>query len=135
MPDDASAAEEPATLADRVRSALGSGDLDAIRELLDPDARWGPPEGPGDDDCRNREQVIAWWAGARAAGARAVVTEVSAGPGTLLVGLEVTGTPAAQEPGEAARRWQVLTVRDDRITDIRGFEDRAAAATRARVPA
>jgi ketosteroid isomerase-like protein len=135
MPDDASAAEEPVTLAGRVRSALGSGDLDAIRDLLDPDARWGAPEGPGDDDCRNRDQVIAWWARAQAAGARAVVTEVTAGPETLLVGLEVTGIPAAQESGGVARRWQVLTIRAGRVADIRGFDDRAAAATRARVPA
>ena len=135
MPDEASAAEEPAALAGQVRSALESGDLDAIRDLLDPDARWGAPEGPGDADCRNRDQVIAWWAGARAAGVRAVVTEVTVGTGTLLVGLEVTGTPAAREAGGAAGRWQVLTVKGDRIADIRGFDDRATAAARAGVPA
>ena len=52
-----------------------------------------------------------------------------------LVDLEVTGTPAAREAGGAAERWQVLTVRGDRIADIRGFDDRAAAAARAGVPA
>jgi SnoaL-like domain len=135
MPDDASAVDESAVLAGRVRSALESGDLDAIRDLLDPGARWGAPEGPSDSDCRNRDQVITWWARARAAGARAVVTEVTAGAGALLVGLEVTGAPAAQEAGGAAERWQVLTVQGDRITDIRGFDDRAAAAARAGVPA
>jgi hypothetical protein len=135
MSDQASAAEGPAVLAGRVRSALESGDLDAVRELLDPDARWGAPEGPGDTDCRNRDEVIAWWAGARAAGARAVVTEVTVGTGTLLVGLEVTGTPAARDAGGAAGRWQVLTVKGDRIADIRGFDDRATAAARAGVPA
>ena len=102
MPDDADAATEPAALAGRVRSALESGDLDGIRDLLDPGARWGAPEGPSDADCRNRDQVIAWWAGARATGARAVVTEVPAGPGTLLAGLDVTGTPAAREAGGTA---------------------------------
>jgi SnoaL-like domain len=135
MPDDASAGEEPAALAGPVRSALESGDLDAMKKLLDPGARWGAPEGPGDADCRNRDQVIAWWASARAAGARAVVTEVTVGPGTLLVGLEVTGTPAAHEAGGAVQRWQVLTVRGDRIMDIRGFDDRTEAADRAGVPA
>jgi hypothetical protein len=135
MPDDASAAEEPAVLAGRVRSALESGDLDAIRDLLDPGARWGPAEGPGDAGCRHRDQVIAWWASARAAGARAVVTEVAAGPGTLLVGLDVSGTPAAGEAGGTAGRWQVLTVKGDRIVDIRGFGDRTEAAARAGVPA
>lgn len=135
MPDEASAANQPPELAVRVRSALESGDLGDIRDLLASDARWGAPEGPGDADCANREEVIAWWARARAAGARAVVTEVTAGTGTLLVGLEVTGTPAADEAGGAAERWQVLTVRGDRIADIRGFDDRMAAAVRAGVPA
>jgi SnoaL-like domain len=134
VPEDASAAVGPTTLAGRVRSALESGDLDAIRDLLDPGARWGAPR-PGDADCRNRDQVIAWWASVRAAGARAVVTEVTAGPGTLLVGLDVTGTRAARQAGGTARRWQVLTVGGDRITDIRGFEDRTEAAARACVPA
>jgi hypothetical protein len=134
MPDDGGAAEGTAALAGRVRSALESGDLDALRDLLDPGARWGPPEGPGDADCRNRDQVIAWWASARATGALAVVTEVTAGAGTLLVGLEVTGTAAAREAGGTAGRWQVLTVKGDRITDIRGFDNRPAAAARAGVP-
>ena len=135
MPGDASAVEEPIALAGRVRSALESGDLDAIWDLLDPGARWGAPQGPGDADCRNRDQVIAWWASARATGAQAVVTEVTVGPGTLLVGLDVTGTPAAREAGGTAQRWQVLTVSGDRITDIRGFGDRTEAAARAGVPA
>jgi hypothetical protein len=79
MPDNASATQGPAALTERVRFALESGDLDAIRDLLDPGARWGAPEGPSDADCRDRDQVIAWWPSARAAGARAVVTEVTAG--------------------------------------------------------
>jgi ketosteroid isomerase-like protein len=135
MPDDASAADEPAALAGRVWSALESGDLAAIRDLLGHDARWGASEGTGDADCRNRDQVIAWWASARAAGTQAVVTEVTAGPGTLLVGLDVTGTPAARDAGGTARRWQVLTVKGGRITDIRGFGDRMEAAASAGVPA
>jgi hypothetical protein len=135
MPNDASATDGPTGLSGRVRLALESGDLDAIRDLLDPGARWGAPEGPGDADCRSRDQVLAWWTRARAAGARAVVTEVTAGAGTLLVGLEVTGTPEASEAGGTAQRWQVLTLRGDRIIDIRGFGDRAAAAGRAGLPA
>jgi hypothetical protein len=46
MPDDASATREPAALAERVRFALESGNLNAIRDLLDSGARWGAPEGP-----------------------------------------------------------------------------------------
>ena len=36
----------PAALAGRVRSALESGDLDAIKDLLDPGVRWGAPRDP-----------------------------------------------------------------------------------------
>lgn len=39
MPDDASATHAPAALTERVRFALESGDLDAIRDLLYPGAR------------------------------------------------------------------------------------------------
>jgi hypothetical protein len=39
MPDQASAEGQPADLTERVRLALGSDDLDAIRDLLDPGAR------------------------------------------------------------------------------------------------
>jgi hypothetical protein len=52
MPDDASATQEPGALSERVRFALESGDPDAIRDLLDPGARWGAPEGPSGADCR-----------------------------------------------------------------------------------
>ncbi len=135
MPDEAGARGEPSRLTERVRLALESGDLGAIRDLLEPDARWGAPAGPHDADCKNRDQVLVWWARAQAAGVRAVVTEVTAGAGTLLVGLEVTGTPAAREAGAPAERWQVLTLRSGRIADIRGFDDRAAAAAQAGVPA
>jgi ketosteroid isomerase-like protein len=68
-----------------------------------------------------------------AAGARARVTEVVEGNDRLLVGLRVTGTAGAAEHGGTADRWQVLTVRDGRVVDIRGFEDRSSAAARAGV--
>lgn len=64
---------------------------------------------------------------------RAKVTEVVAGTGALLMGLKVAGTPAAIERGGEAERWQVMTVREGRVVDIRGFDDREVAATRAGV--
>jgi hypothetical protein len=57
MPDDASAKGQPAGLAERVRLALESGDLAAIRDLLEPGARWGAPGGPHDADCKNRNHM------------------------------------------------------------------------------
>ena len=124
-----------AALPERVKHALESGDMDALKDLLDPDARWGAPEGPQASDCRNRDQILAWWGRAQAAGARATVTEVITGPGTLLVGLQAVRPAVPGECPETGQRWQVLTVRDDRITDIRGYEDRETTARRAGLPA
>jgi ketosteroid isomerase-like protein len=119
-----------ANIAERVRAALESGDLDAIGELLAPDVRWGPPDDP-DVGCANRAQVLDFWRLARDAGARAAVTQVVHGEGKLLVGLRVTGLAATAERGTETERWQVLTLANGLVTDIRGFDDRDAAAARA----
>ncbi|MHB1928784.1 MAG: hypothetical protein ACYDEN_04520 [Acidimicrobiales bacterium] len=66
-------------------------------------------------------------------GARSTVKEVVPGKGCVPVGLVGSGSPAAEEEGGAAERWQVLTIRDGLIADIRGFDGRAEAAARADV--
>jgi ketosteroid isomerase-like protein len=114
----------PEEIAQQVRAAVESGDLAAYREVLAPDVTWGPP----DVGCRNRDQVISWYQRAHDAGVRAQVTEVTVHDDKILVGLMVEGTPNAQERGGHAPRWQVLTLRQGRVADISGFEDRAEAA-------
>ena len=120
-------------IAERVREALGSADLSAFADLLDPAVRWGAPDDM-EGGCQNRKQVLDWYRRGRDAGARASVTEVVPNGDKILVGLRVTGTPAADDLGGAADRWQVLTVADGRVIDIRGFDDRAEAAVRVGLP-
>jgi hypothetical protein len=124
--------EAPGTIAERIRAALESSDLVAFGELLDPDAQWGPPDDPI-SGCHNRDEIIAWYARSRDAGMRATVTEVVAGPGTVLVGVRVSGRAGTGDDGGDGERWQVLTLRGDRVVDIRGFDDRDEAAVRAGV--
>jgi ketosteroid isomerase-like protein len=121
-------------LAGRVREALESADLEAYRELLDPKATWGPPDDSA-SGCHSRDEVLSWYRRARAAGAQARVTEVVVGEDKLLVGLRVSRTEEAARSGGEVERWQVLTVRDGHVADIRGFDDRAVAAARAGVTA
>ena len=116
-------------IAERVREALGSADLSAFADLLDPAVRWGAPDDM-DGGCQNRKQVLDWYRRGREAGARASVTEVVPNGDKILVGLRVTGTQTAAELGGEADRWQVLTVADGRVIDIRAFDDRADAASR-----
>lgn len=116
-------------LAESVRSALATGDLDSYRGLLAPDVHWGAP-GTSDSGCRNRDEVLSWFRASRDQGMTATVDEVVAGEGHLLVGLTVS------RDGATAARWQVLTVRAARIVDICGFDDRndAVAYAAARHP-
>jgi hypothetical protein len=119
-------------LARKVRIGLETGDLAAYRDLLDPDVHWGPP-GVSSPPCQNRDQVIAWYERARQAGTRATVSEVEVLGDQILVGLVVTGNEQARDRGGQAR-WQLLTVKDARIIDIVGFEQRVEAVDWARRP-
>jgi len=117
-------------LVERVGAALDSGDLETIGELLHPNVRWGAPDDP-EPSCQNRRQVLAWYQRGRDAGVRARVTEVVAHGDKILVGLSVVGTQSADEADREMTRWQVLTVVHGQIVDIRAFDDRNEAATRA----
>lgn len=115
-------------LAQHLGTALQEADLDAYRELLDPNVRWGPP----DDDvsgCHNRDELLAWYQLGRDNGLRAEVVETVISGNRILVGLDIHDTSAAADR-TGSLRWQILTVADGRVKDIRGFEDRDEAARR-----
>jgi ketosteroid isomerase-like protein len=117
-------------LAGLIGEALAAADLDAYADLLHPDVRWGPP-GDRNPPCQNRAQVLAWYRGGRDAGVRARVTETVAAGDRILVGLRVFHTDP--DPGDAGEvdRWQVLTLRDGMVADIRGFDNRDEAVAAA----
>jgi ketosteroid isomerase-like protein len=110
-------------LVEQVRAAMEAADLDAMRDLLAPDARWGAPGDPS-PPCQNREQVLSWYQMGRNAGVRSRVTETFISGDSIIVGLTVTGR--ADRDSEDIR-WQVLTVRAGRIAAITGVDDRESA--------
>jgi ketosteroid isomerase-like protein len=116
----------PNQLAEQVRKALAAEDVSAFAELLDPDVTWGAP-GARNPTCKNRSQVLTWYERAREGGVRGSVSDVDVLGDRLLVSLSVQGTEGARERGGTALRFQVLTVRDGRIVDIVGFDDKAEA--------
>ncbi len=97
-------------------------------ELLDPNVRWGPADDP-ESGCHNRSEVLGWYRRGRAKGVRAKVTEVLVGGEKIMVGMTITGNAAAQSVGIVSR-WQILTVANGRIVDIRGFDNRDEALHR-----
>ena len=118
-----------ARVAAGVRTALEDADLDTFADLLDPHVTWGAPGDPS-PPCQNRNQVLDWYGQGRADGRRARVLDVTCHGDKILVAMTLTDrhpSPAATEHD----RWQVLTVADGRIVDIRGYDDAASAATAA----
>lgn len=116
-------------LAEQIHLALQSADLDAYRELLDPDVSWGPPDDQV-SGCHNRSEVLAWYRRGRDSGVRAEVVETVVSKDKILVGLKVRGSSGEADGGGESDRWQVLTVVNGRVKDIRGFESRDEAVGR-----
>jgi ketosteroid isomerase-like protein len=113
-------------MAVRVRKALAAEDLSAFTELLDPEVAWGAP-GARNPNCKNREQVVAWYRRGRDAGIRGSVYDVEVLGDRLLVSMSVRGAEGAFKRGGTALRFQVLTVRRGRVVDIVGFDDKSEA--------
>jgi len=110
-------------LAERVRATMEAGDLVAMAELLAPDARWGAPE-QDVPTCRSATEVLAWYAMARENGVRAHVFEVGVVGERIVVGLRIIADGAVASGSPDATRWQVLSVEDGRIGEIRGYDTR-----------
>lgn len=121
-------------LAERLKAAIESADLEAVSDLLAPDVRWGPPDDPV-SGCQNRDEVRGWYKAAFDRGIRASVTEMIPSDHYLLVGLSVSGRDGSEGTRGGSERWQVLAIRDGLIADIRGYESRDEAAERAGITA
>jgi hypothetical protein len=125
MTDDPGAIDR---LAAQIRAALQSADLDAYRDLLDPDVAWSPPDDLT-SGCHNRKVVLAWYGRGRERGTRADVTDVVSHRDKILVGLKVYVPDESDESSESDR-WQPLTVVSGRVKDIQGFDVREEAVAR-----
>lgn len=113
-------------IAAKIRAALDSADLERFADLLDPHVTWGLPGDPS-PPCQSRQEVLEWYANGRAAGRRAHVIDVRTHDDKIMVAMTVT----SPEDDTTADRWQVLTVADGRVSDIRGYDDEAAASAAA----
>jgi ketosteroid isomerase-like protein len=109
-----------------VRNALAAEELSAFTELLDPAVTWGAP-GARNPSCQNRNQVLAWYQRGRDAGVSGSVYDVEVLGDRLLVSISVRGTENAREHGGTALRFQVLTVRNGKVVEIVGFDDKTEA--------
>jgi ketosteroid isomerase-like protein len=114
------------TLAARVRNAMETIDLTTMGELLAPNAKWGAPEQEV-PTCQNAQEILSWFDLAQANGVRAEIKSVDVVGGHLVVGLKVLANKDIDPKAKNRTRWQVMSVRDGRIAEIRGYETRGEA--------
>src|SRR5215471_9043755 len=119
------AASDDNEFAVQLRAALESGELDAYGKLLADDVRWGGPEDTP-DVCHSRADVLRRLDGMRSAGMHTRVLDVTATENSAVVGLDISGGARRQRTV-----FQALTLRDGRISNIRGFPSRTEAAEHA----
>jgi ketosteroid isomerase-like protein len=113
----------------RWRTAFAAGDVAALGALLDDNVRWGGPE-ETPQTCHSPSEVLRRLAGQAADGVKARIVEVVAGADAFLVELYVSRPQGTAHQRERSV-YQVLTVRDGLVTDIRGYLSRAEAAAHA----
>jgi len=118
--------ESNAELARRGYEAIMRGDLDAIRELLDPDVKWhgGDPAA----GCQNRKQTLQWmrqnWL-SRGAPPGEVVEMLDAGEKVVVI-MRRTG-----DDGEPELVANLTTFRDGKVVEMVHYpnpDDARAAA-------
>ena len=116
-------------IARQLQAAMESGDLDAYGALLADDVRWGG-EQDTPDACHSRADVLRRLHRMRSAGMQFSVLEVAPAENAILVGLQVN-QPAPDGSHQHRTVFQVMTVRESRIAEIRGFPSRIEAAEHA----
>jgi ketosteroid isomerase-like protein len=113
-------------LARRGYEAIMSGDLDTIRDLLDPDVKWhgGDPS----DGCQNRKQALEWMHNARTrrgSPPAELIEMVDAGDKIVVI-MRRMG-----EDGEPERVANLTTFRDGKVVEMVHYpnpDDALAAA-------
>ncbi len=114
-------------LARRGYEAAQRGDLDALREFLDPEVKWHGGDPFADGACRNREQALAFIQRARSRGAFGeLIDVVDAGDKVVVI---MRRSPGGGQPSEPSAN--LTTFRGRKATEIVHYprpEDALAAA-------
>lgn len=111
-------------MAEQIRHAFGSRDMDAFGQLLADDVRWGDDDAP--NACHNRSEVVGTFQSFIAEGVGGEVTEVEIGPAGVLCQLRVHWPdPADRE--RRAELFHLYRVRGGRIIEIEPYDERDAA--------
>ena len=116
-------AQMPSEVAQGLGDAFASRDLGRLATLLHPQVRWGGDE-ETDETCHGPEAVVDCYAALLSNGVAAHVDEVVVRGQRIMVRFLVHGL---DESTDAVPHYQVFTVAQGLVDDIRGSSDRAEA--------
>jgi ankyrin repeat protein len=112
-----------ADIARHLETAFRDKDITLLGALLHPQVHWTGL-------CTNSDQVLEWYGALAAAGTEAEVHSVEVDRDAVVLGLAVGGSAEGARPAPRQQLYQVFTVADSQITDIRGYPDRHSALSR-----
>jgi ankyrin repeat protein len=112
-----------ADIAQHLEAAYRDLDLDLLGSLLHPDVQWTGV-------CRSSADVLDWYRALLADGTTATVHSVEVDRDAVILALSVARPAQGARPAPPQRTWQVFTVGDAQIIDIRGYPDRRSALAR-----
>ncbi len=98
--------------------AIRRGDLDAIRELLDPDVKWHAGDPSDEFGCHNRKQALAWMGRARRQGPIGELVDVIDAGERVVVIMRRTG-----EDGQPELVANLTTFRDGKVIEMVHYPD------------
>ncbi len=101
-----------AEMARHLEAAFRHLDLDLLGSLLDPQVHWS-------GNCTHRTQVLDWFRGLLAEGMRADVESVEVDRDAVVLGLSVGRRAEGARPAEPDRLYQVFTVENALVVEIR----------------
>ncbi len=112
-----------ADIARHLEAACRDLDLGLLGSLLHPQVHWTGV-------CSNSTEVLDWYRGVLADGTTAAIQSVEVDRDAVVLGLTLTRQAEGARPAPPQRLYQVFTVDDAQIIDIRGYPDRRSALTR-----
>jgi ankyrin repeat protein len=112
-----------ADIARHLEAAFRDKDLSLLGTLLHPQVHWTGL-------CTSSDQVLDWYRALAAAGNEADVHSAEVDRDAVVLGLAVGGRAEGARAAPRQQLYQVFTVEDSQIIDIRGYPDRRSALTR-----
>ena len=112
-----------AEIAHHLEAAFREEDLDLLGSLLHPNVTWTGL-------CHNSAEVIDWFRGFQAEGTVASVDSVEVDRDAVVLGFSVSRRADGARPAPPQQLYQVFTIDQAQIVDIRLYPERATALSR-----